>query len=374
MIQESLEKLENGWADKSKSLLSSNVMLKDNLQNIKGIYSDVLDTYAGRIDDAKSTLQTLNKNLSLANDEANGVEKATIIAIEEVQYNLDLLGRDNQQNSNLGKLLSVNKDISSKPNNSNSRIASLINANSALPLNTKPPSISPNVMAAQLDIARRNIDSLKANLDESKSLLDKLQKDKDLLKDNYASGKSASNIIGDELGRLQNELAKAREELSTTRKQMIVEQEKSASVVKNISSELDRTRNALVNARSQANQVQDKDNSLTSINDELLNIKSSLNALAQDGNQNDRAENLEEISKQLDLTLSEISKFKENGDARTGSSKPQYQENELINSNDLVEKLLIDLNSAKKELVDALAENREVRKNLNSKIASLKMS
>ena len=174
-------------------------MLKDNLQNIKGIYSDLLDTYAGRIDDAKSTLQTLNKNLSLANDEANGVEKATIIAIEEVQYNLDLLGRDNQQNSNLGKLLSANKDISSKPNNSNSRIASLINANSALPLNTKPPSISPNVMAAQLDIARRNIDSLKANLDESKSLLDKLQKDKDLLKDNYASGKSASNIIGAQL-------------------------------------------------------------------------------------------------------------------------------------------------------------------------------
>ena len=58
-------------------------------------------------------------------------------------------------------------------------------------------------MAAQLDMARKNIDSLKANLDESKSLLDKLQKDKDLLKDNYASGKSASNIIGDELGRLR---------------------------------------------------------------------------------------------------------------------------------------------------------------------------
>ena len=131
------------------------------------------------------------------------------------------------------------------------------------------------------------------------------------------------------------------------------------------------TRNALVNARSQANQVQDKDNSLTSINDELLKIKSSLNALVQDGNQNDRVENLEEISTQLDLTLSEISKFKENGDARTGSSKTQNQDNELINSNGLVEKLLIDLNSAKKELVDALAENREVRKNLNSKIASL---
>ena len=105
------------------SLLSSNVMLKDNLQNIKGIYSDVLDTYAGRIDDAKSTLQTLNKNLSLANDEANGVE-SNHNCYRGSPIQSDLLGRDNQQNSNLGKLLSVNKDISSKPNNSNSRIAS----------------------------------------------------------------------------------------------------------------------------------------------------------------------------------------------------------------------------------------------------------
>ena len=64
-IQESLAMLENEWSEKSQSLLSSNKLLKDNLQNIKGIYADILDTYAGRIDDAKSTLKTLHKNLSL---------------------------------------------------------------------------------------------------------------------------------------------------------------------------------------------------------------------------------------------------------------------------------------------------------------------
>ena len=75
------------------------------------------------------------------------------------------------------------------------------------------------------------------------------------------------------------------EELSETRKQMLVEQEKSASVVKNISSELDRTRNELVSARAKVNQVQDKDNSLTSINDDLSNIKKTLEIIAQDESQ-----------------------------------------------------------------------------------------
>ena len=163
---------------------------------------------------------------------------------------MELLNRKGPQISNNNSIVPGSNDLSTNINNPSSSIASLINANSAIPLDAKPPSISPNVMAAQLDMARKNIDSLKANLDESKSLLDKLQKDKDLLKDNYASGKSASNIIGDELGRLRNELAEAREELSETRKQMLVEQEKSASVVKTISSELDRTRNELVNARA----------------------------------------------------------------------------------------------------------------------------
>ena len=68
--------------------------------------------------------------------------------------------------------------------------------------------------------------------------------------------------------------------------------------------------------------------------------------------------------------MSEISKFK----GRPGvpnPPNPQDQNIELKKSNELVEKLLIDLNSAKEELVDALAENRETRKNLNNKIVSL---
>ena len=369
-IQESLAMLENGWSEKSQSLLSSNKLLKDNLQNIKGIYADILDTYAGRIDDAKSTLKTLHKNLSLANDEATGIEKASIIAIEEIQYNLELLNRKGPQISNNNSIIPGSNDLAANFNSPSSRIASLINANSAIPLDTKPPSISPNVMAAQLDMARKNIDSLKANLDESKSLLDKLQKDKDLLKDNYASGKSASNIIGDELGRLRNELAEAREELSETRKQMLVEQEKSASVVKTISSELDRTRNELVSARAEVNQVQDKDNSLTSINDDLSSIKKTLEIIAQDESQDTDSDNLDEISKQLESTLSEIALLQGRPGVPNPPS-PQDQNIELKKSNELVEKLLIDLSSAKEELVDALAENRETRKNLNNKIVSL---
>ena len=369
-LQESLAMLENGWSEKSQSLISSNKLLKDNLQNIKGIYADILDTYAGRMDDAKSTLKTLHKNLSLANDEASGIEKASIIAIEEIQYNLELLNRKGPKISNNNSIVPGSNDLATNFNNPSSRIASLINANSAIPLDTKPPSISPNVMAAQLDLARKNIDSLKANLDESKSLLDKLQKDKDLLKDNYASGKSASNIIGDELGRLRNELAEAREELSETRKQMLVEQEKSASVVKTISSELDRTRNELVSARAKVNQVQDKDNSLTSINDDLSNIKKTLEIIAQDESQDIGTDNLDEISKQLESTLSEIALL-QGKPGVPNPPNPQDQNIELKKSNELVEKLLIDLSSAKEELVDALAENRETRKNLNNKIVSL---
>ena len=358
-ISQSLTILEKDWNKRSSEFLTNAKVMGDNLEKVSGIYNELSDTFAGRMDEATPTLRTLYKNLNTAKEEAVGIERATLIFIEETDYKLDSPSTNNSIGNDFGQ---SNLPVAG------SRMSSIINASEALPLNTKPPSISSSVMEEELAKAKRNIESLRSNLNESESLLKDLQKDKDLLSDNYASGKSASDLIGDELGRLRSELDKARDELTKNRQSMLVEQEKSTAVVKSITTELERTRSELDAARLRASQAQMEDNGLSAINAELLSVKNSLDQVRNANENGLDPVFVDNVSTRLDAAITKINSIKgSSGDAPSGNQtkNPPEGNNELIN------KLLVDLSSAKDELVKARSENRETRKDLGEKIASL---
>ena len=368
-ISQNLTILEKDWNKRSSEFLTNANVMGDNLEKVSGIYNELSDTFAGRMDEATPTLKTLYKNLNTAKEEAVGIERATLIFIEETDYKLNTPSTNNSLRNDFGQSnLPVAGSTVSSDGGSGSRMSSIINASEALPLNTKPPSISSSVMEEELAKAKRNIESLRSNLNESESLLKDLQKDKDLLSDNYTSGKSASDLIGDELGRLRSELDKARDELTKNRQSMLLEQEKSTAVVKSITTELERTRSELDAARLRASQAQMEDNGLSAINAELLSVKNSLDQVRNANENGLDPVFVDNVSTRLDAAITKINSIKgSSGDAPSGNQtkNPPEGNNELIN------KLLVDLSSAKDELVKARSENRETRKDLGEKIATL---
>ena len=127
----------------------------DNLEKVSGIYNELSDTFAGRIDEATPTLKTLYKNLNTAKEEAVGIERATLIFIEETDYKLNTPSNNNSLRNDFGQSnLSVAVNSISSDGGTVSRMSSIINASEALPLNTKPPSISSSVMEEELAKAK----------------------------------------------------------------------------------------------------------------------------------------------------------------------------------------------------------------------------
>ena len=368
-ISQNLTNLEKDWNKRSSEFLTNAKVMGDNLEKVSGIYNELSDAFAGRIDEATPTLRTLYKNLIAAKEEAVGIERATLIFIEETDYKLDTTSNNDSLRNNFEQSnLSVAVNSISSDGGTVSRMSSIINASEALPLNTKPPSISSSVMEEELAKAKRNIESLRSNLSESESLLRDLQKDKDLLNENYASGKSASDLIGDELGRLRSELNKARDELTENRQSMLLEQEKSTAVVKSITTELERTRTELDAARLRASQAQMEDNDLSAINAELLSVKDSLDKVKNANENGLDPEFVDNVSTRLDAAITKINSIKESDEV---ASSGDQAKNQPEGNNELINKLLVDLSSAKDELIKARSENRETRKDLGEKIASL---
>ena len=176
-ISQNLTNLEKDWNKRSSEFLTNAKVMGDNLEKVSGIYNELSDAFAGRIDEATPTLRTLYKNLIAAKEEAVGIERATLIFIEETDYKLDTTSNNDSLRNNFEQSnLSVAVNSISSDGGTVSRMSSIINASEALPLNTKPPSISSSVMEEELAKAKRNIESLRSNLCESESLLRDLQR------------------------------------------------------------------------------------------------------------------------------------------------------------------------------------------------------
>ena len=156
---------------------------------------------------------------------------------------------------------------------------------------------------------------------------------------------------------------------------MVDEREKSTALIKNITNELERSRDELSKTKNLAEKAQDDRAKLNEIEKELVGMQDSLEIILEDPNTSGQVSSIKSLSKSVDKVLADVKLFSQDPSARSlekVTAKGQPSEvDKSDGNNELVNKLLVDLNTAKKEISEAKAVNRQERQALNERIAFL---
>jgi len=228
--------------------------------------------------------------------------------------------------------------------------------------------------------AYREIVSLQSNLKESQLMVDELDKSRQSLWKTEDGSPPTAQTVSRQINRLEQELQKAREDLRLSRQTLLLEQQRSNAMISSVTNELDRTRQELDSARTAAASSGDDSGRLLAMERELSQARRSLE-MAQSAPKDKTQESYLSLQDELRKALGEITRMQLELSEKDVLEKQLSQLRDSINaSGDLsngtaraeyVNKLLIDLNAAKREVVQARAENREERKSLIEQVAGL---
>ena len=368
IAQNDVSELQTQWEDKMKPIRDSLTSTKDNLQQAKNIFDDIKDSFAGELDEAMPTFKTLFKNLKQSETEIAANESLYKIAEDELSLKLEAL-----KASSMGV---ANDSKASLTFANSNRIASVINAGEAVDL---PPmeNFSPETQKLHGDLAkaREDVQNLENNLMESEALVSDLKKDNEFLSESINSGDQGTQVVRSAFLRLRGDLQRSRNELSDTKRKMVDEREKSTALIKNITNELERSRDELSKTKNLAEKAQDDRAKLNEIEKELVGMQDSLEIILEDPNTSGQVSSIKSLSKSVDKVLADVKLFSKDPSARSlekVTAKGQPSEvDKSDGNNELVNRLLVDLNTAKKEISEAKAVNRQERQALNERIAFL---
>ena len=124
-----------------------------------------------------------------------------------------------------------------------------------------------------------------------------------------------------------------------------------------------------------AEKAQDDRAKLNEIEKELVGMQDSLEIILEDPNTSGQVSSIKSLSKSVDKVLADVKLFSQDPSSRSlekVTAKGQPSEvDKSDGNNELVNKLLVDLNTAKKEISEAKAVNRQERQALNERIAFL---
>ena len=208
-----------------------------------------------------------------------------------------------------------------------------------------------------------------------------LERSKNALNSNSVSGQGVSaKSISDQINRLERELDNARSDLRQSRQSLLMEQERSNSYIRSITTELERTRRELDLARSSAANAGVDSARLMALERELSQTKNALR-MAQSAPKEASERDFLDLQDELRKALGEIARMQvEIGEKEDLESQLLQLKSSLEDaagsstrsaSPAYVNKLLLDLNAAKKEVVKAKEENRLERNSLAQKVQEL---
>ena len=106
-------------------------------------------------------------------------------------------------------------------------------------------------------------------------------------------------------------------------------------------------------------------------------MQDSLEIILEDPNTSGQVSSIKSLSKSVDKVLADVKLFSQDPLQEVWKVTAKGQPSEVDKSdgnNELVNKLLVDLNTAKKEISEAKAVNRQERQALNERIAFLKIN
>jgi len=425
-IQKKLDKANENWQIRSKEIGQGVSSVTRRLSEANLIFSDLKENFAGRLNEAVPALNVLQENLIRAETEIDALSSLSNNALTEAVRSFSSLQAESTQLA-----IRAVPDVPSYTSSSDSyspqsrQVANVIKAKEAVAIGNAsrfPPSIqssagmvsgmrnNPNSqeatevinrlkselavsksvqtelsadtsdMQGDLRKAYREIVSLQNNLKETQLIVEELEETKNSLwqtgNGQYPTAKSVSGKIRS----LERELSLAREDLRASRQTLLLEQERSNAMIRSVSNELERTRRDLDTARTAAMSSGADSTRLASLERELNDARRSLQ-MAKMAPMDSTQESYLTLQKELKNSLMEITKMqielseKDELEAQlvklrssitnSGDSSNRSQSSEYVNT------LLIDLNSAKREVEKAKSSNRQETRDLVEKVALL---
>lgn len=425
-LKSNLKGVEDAWAARRNELQKSISETTSRLSDSQNILDDLNDNFAGRFSEAQPALQVLGEAVERTSSEAKALSKLMDAARNDAKFGMQSLVKESEDfMARIAPTPPVTQPVAPKTSVGRN-VASVIQSKEAMSLSSSDrfsPSItaSPNILTkplpvstisgngtqiskleselaasknlqtelsedtAQMQIelrrAYRDIVSLKSNLDESQQMVQALERSKNALSSGSISGQGVSaKSISDQINRLERELDNARSDLRQSRQSLLMEQERSNSYIRSITTELERTRRELDLARSTAANAGVDSARLMALERELSQTKNALR-MAQSAPKEASARDFLDLQDELRKALGEIarmqvevgekddlenqllqlkSSLEDAGDSSSRSASPAY-----------VNKLLLDLNAAKKEVLKAKEENRLERNSLAEQVQEL---
>jgi len=425
-LKESLNVLRNRYTDRSQSISDSFSMSSERLNDLKEIFSDINRNFAGRMEEAKPALLALSENLAGSIVElealatmASGLSKDFTYETASLRNQLSVKSdrpnlappSDNvppQPTTSLGKKISSiihgNEDLSqlkssSLRNQVNVSKSAEFSGSSTQPLPDEDGIIAQlrkelndsksfqtelsadsSELKSDLRKAYREIVSLQTNLKESQLIINELEKYRKSAPSSFEGNTNISQNTGREINRLEKELEQAREDLRQSRQSLLLEQQRSNAIITSITTELDRTRRDLDNARHMANSNGASFERLSYLENELAAAKSALQRTQAEPIQPGTDEFFD-LQEELKKSLAEIARMQ-----IELSEKNQLQEELLRVKNSMeqmadlpsrsasptyVNKLLTELNAANAEVEKLKKGNRLDRDDISVDMIAL---
>ncbi len=425
-IQEMINQADQTWKSRSSEIKQGVSSVGSRLSEANLILDDLRENFAGRLDEASPALNVLRENLIRTETEVDALSKLSKNAITDASKAFTII----QNESNRLAIKAVpTVPTGSPPSTSYSpkvnQVANVINAKEAVPLggtsrfsasiNTDAGFVQArgdekgngessqiiNRLKSELAVSKsvqnelsadtsdlqgdlrkayREIVSLQANLKETQMLARELEQSKNSLWQNESGARPTAQSVSGKITRLENDLQLAREDLRSSRQTLLLEQERSNSMLRSVTNELERTRKDLDSARTATTTSKADSMRLASLERELNQARRALQ-MAQMAPMDSTKESYLTLQDELRKALGEItrmqvelnekdeleaqlvklrSSMEDFGDSPSRSASPEY-----------VNKLLIDLNAAKSEVEKAKSLNRAGRQDLVERVASL---
>jgi len=429
-ISSNLQAVSDTWSLRSKDLTTGISNVEGRLLEAGKIHQDLENNFAGRMDEALPALSVLEENLQRTSDEIVALEQLSSNAMRDANSGYNMLIREvdglkvkpappppapqvaalvdvqpspvTKTGRNLAAVIQANEAVSLSGESIGSSIQST--AGDVRSVNQTSTNVSDDMirrlreelaesknmgselsadtanMQADLRKAYREIVSLQANLRESEMMVNELQDAKNSLWNTSDGRLPNADTVTKQLSQLQNDLEATRNDLRQSRQSLLLEQERSNSMIRSVTSELERTRRELDNARISAVSSGADSGRLLLLERELTQTKRALQ-MARNAPQDASSETYLNLQDELRKAMGEIARMQvdlgekedlekellklrstleEVGDSPSRSASPAY-----------VNKLLIDLNAAKKEVSKARASNQQEKLELAERVISL---
>ena len=277
-INANLLAVEDAWRARLSEITKGLSITEGRLLESEKIFIDLKENFAGRIDEAQPALEVLLENLGRSANESNALAQLLESASQDLRSGLNTLAADSDDLlASAVPTAPVQAKPAPLPSTQTGRgVVAAIQSNEAVPLSTadrfgptiessvaqvgQEPGSDEMIQRLQIELAAsksvqtelsedtsdlqgdlrkayREIVSLQANLKESQMVVEELERTRKSLWRTEDGSAATAQTVSKQINRLEYEVQQAKDDLRQSRQSLLMEQERSNSMIRSISTE-----------------------------------------------------------------------------------------------------------------------------------------